>query len=204
MRQAPKFVLLLALACSGPQAPLRLQPQENVSAEDYDRMLDRWTRRDEVFDGLFSIIFVHASFHSPELRRAFLEKFPESYGRGSDEARRLTLADPSAESHWEFFLAASTAKPRWNDLAREDSIWRVTLRADDGPVVDAKVRRIDLNANLRRFYPFISPFALTYGLEFPLTTIEGEPTIGPRTRQLVLRISSALGAAEMTWTLEPE
>jgi hypothetical protein len=195
----------VSLACATSDAPLRLEPPAlDLEAEDYASVLERWTRSEEIFDGLFSVMYAHATLHSPELRRAFIEAFPDAYGRGSEEARRLTLADPDAEAHWEVFLSVSTSDQKWNDLARPDSIWRVTLQTDDGPEVDAKVREVDLNANLRTFYPHVTPFASGYGLEFPLTTLEGEPLIGPSTREIVLRISSALGEARMTWELEPQ
>ena len=191
-------------ACAGPPRPLSLQPPEDVGAVDYQDVLGRWTRSETIFDGLYSVAYLHATLHAPELRRAFLQRFPDAYGRGSEEARRLTLADPAAETHWEFFLSASTAKYQWNDLADEDSIWRITLRSDDGPEVDATVRAIPLNANLRVFYPYLTPFSNGYGLEFPLTTPEGAPLIGPETRQVVLRISSAIGATELTWRFDQE
>lgn len=188
--------------CAGEQRPLTLQPPRSLDASDYGNILDRWTRKAEIYDGLFSVAYVRATMHAPELRKAFLERFPDVYGPGSDEARRLTLADPSAEGTWAFFLSASTAREKWNDLALPNSIWRVTLRADDGPLVDAKVREIPLNANLRVFYPYLTPYASGYGLEFPLA-VEGQPLISPSTRKITLRISSAIGETELVWQLGP-
>lgn len=192
---------LCGLGCATATGPVSLVPAEALNPEDYPEVLGRWTRNAEIFDGLFSIMYLNASFHAPELRKAFLIRFPESYGRGSDEAERLTLANPEAETHWEFFLSASTPHQAHNDLARPDSIWRVSLRADDGPEVEAQVRRVDLNANLRAFYPYLTPFASGYGVDFPLTTLEGQPLIQPTTKKLVLRVASALGEAEMEWRL---
>ncbi|MEL6189010.1 MAG: hypothetical protein AAFU79_30690 [Myxococcota bacterium] len=195
--------LTAGMGCASTPDPLSLAPTETLEAQDYPEVLSRWTRSAEIFDGLFSVMYLNASFHAPELRKAFLLRFPESYGRGSDEAERLTLANPDAETHWEFFLSASTPHQAHNDLARPDSIWRVSLRADGGPEVEARVRRVDLNANLRVFYPYVTPFASGYGLEFPLTTLEGTPLIRPETRKVVLRVASALGSAEMEWALSP-
>lgn len=193
-----------AMGCVASDPVVQLQPSKAINATDYKSVLGRWTRRDEVYDGLFSVIFVHATFYSPEFRKAFVNRFPEFYGRGSGEGRRLTLEDPDAESHWAFFLAASTPNQTWNDLSRDDSIWRVTLRSDGGPEVNAKVRPIKINANLKTFFPYLTPFAVGYGLDFPLVTLQGQPLITPQTRMIRLRISSALGAAEMAWHLEPE
>ena len=196
-------ILLGMASCAAPAPLLSLQPERTLESEDYEATLKRWTRKDDVFDGLFSVMFAHATFHSPEFRRAFLERFPEFYGRGSEEGQRLTLADPEAETHWAFFLAVSTSNQRWNDLARSDSIWRVTLQSDEGPEVEAKVSPIGLDYNIRIFYPYLTPFSSGYRLEFPLTNLEGRPIIHNRTRTIRLRISSALGAAELIWEFEP-
>ncbi|MBX2813692.1 MAG: hypothetical protein KTR25_17885 [Myxococcales bacterium] len=204
-RMVAGLVLLsVGWGCQTTPPLLSLRPQPDIEREDYPRMLNRWTRKDEVFDGIYSIMYVRSTFHAPEFRRAFIERFPDAYGRGSEEARRITLANPEAENHWEFFLTASTPNQRLNDLADADSVWRVTLRADDGPWVLAKVRLIKSTDNLKVFYPYLSPFASAYRLEFPLTSLEGKPIINGQTRHLRLRISSALGVAELEWQFVPE
>lgn len=201
-RAATLIVAMAVSSCAGDPRPLTLRPDPTIRPEDYEDVLERWTRKAEIYDVIQPIAYIRATLHSPEMRKAFLQRFPDVYGPGSEEARRLTLADPSAETKWAFFLSASTVKQSYNDFQRPDSIWRVTLRADDGPVVDAQVRAIPLNANLRVFYPYLTPFASGYGLEFPLT-VDGEPLIGPETRRLVLRLSSAIGETELVWELGP-
>ncbi len=193
---------LLAAGCaSAPEPQVSMSSRTEFAPEDYPRLLNRWSRSDEVFDGLFSVLFAHATFHSPEFRRAFLIRHPQVYGRGSEEAGRLTLTSPKAEEHLEFFMSASTSNQRWNDLDQEDSIWRVTLQSDELVPVQGKVRMIKTTANVRVFYPYITPYASTYGLTFPLTNPDGKPLIGPDTSKLTLRISSALGEAELVWRL---
>ncbi|MCK6551294.1 hypothetical protein L6R52_35995 [Myxococcota bacterium] len=205
MRSTTGAVAVLALlgACATEQYPLTLQPTRDVRADDYERVLERWTRKDEVYDGLDSKLFVWVTFHSPEFRRAFLLRHVDVYGPGSEEASRLLLTSPEAEEHLEFFFSASTGSPTWNDFDKESSIWRVTLEGEDHERVDGKVERVKATANLRVIYPYITDFSRTYAVRFPRTTPSGRPVISASSKVFTLRMSSALGTAKLEWRLEP-
>ena len=183
--------------------PLSLVPVGDLRADDYEWALDRWTRSDEIYQQLDSVAFMHATYHAPEFRKAFGLRHTDVYGPGSEEASRLLLTRPDAESAHEFFLSVATTETRWNDFDRPDSIWRVTLQGDDREPVDADVERIKVNANLRAIYPFISSFAKTYAVRFRLTGLDGQPVLTGQTRRLSLRIASALGEATLFWDFEP-
>jgi hypothetical protein len=202
---AARVVVILGLAgCAGSAAvPVALTPTHEIKASEYEEVLRRWTRGDEVYDGLESKLFVHATFHSPEFRRAFALRHTDVYGPGSEEASRLLLTSPEAEEQLEFFFSASTSSPGWNDFDRPDSIWRVTLEGDDHERVDGKVLRLRASANLRVIYPFITDYAKTYTVRFPRTTPGGRPVISNMSHKFVLRFSSALGTANLIWNLIP-
>lgn len=202
MKRALLFSLLLASCASQPE-PLSLQPTKELTPEDYDEVLSNWTRKDEIYDGLDSKLFVHVTFHSPEFRRAFLLRHTDVYGKGSEEASRLMLTSPEAEENLEFFFSASTASAGWNDFAQPDSIWRITLEGDDGEKVEGKVEKRKITANLRVIYPFITDFAKTYAVRFPRMTAMGKPVLSTTTQQFMLRIASALGEATLVWKFKP-
>jgi hypothetical protein len=202
MRATAVFVGLLTIACASTPEPLSLQPTKEVQAEDYEEVLGRWTRKDEVYDGLDSKLFVFVTFHSPEFRRAFLLRHTDVYGKGSEEASRLMLTSPEAEENLEFFFSASTASPQWNDFNQPDSIWRITLEGEDGERVDGKIEKLKTTANLRVIYPYISDYARTYAVRFPRMTPMGQAVISAGTRRFTLRISSALGEAKLVWALK--
>ena len=174
-----------------------------MNAGDYDGVLSDWTRSEEVYDVLYRIAFFHATYHSPTFRRAFLERHPNVYGPGSEEASRLMLTRPEAENFHEFFLSASMANHKWNDLSRTDSIWRVTLTSDGGEPVDGTVEYVKTTANLRVIYPYITPYARTYAVRFPRNSFTGQPVLTPTTRSLELHIRSALGEATLVWKIAP-
>lgn len=197
------FAALGVSACRAATPPASLMESGPVTAADYDRILETWTRSQKVYDGLDSILFVHATFHSPPFRRAFLLRHPEVYGPGSEIASRLLLTRPEAEQELEFFISATTYDRSWNDFDAPDSIWRVTLEGHDTEKVDGRIHRVKTTANLRIIYPYISNFARTYSARFPLTTITGDPVVSARSTGFVLRLTSALGEAELEWQLAP-
>ena len=206
MRSADEVppALLLIAGCAGPER-LSLQPRSGLTPDDYDDVLDAWTQHDKLYDRLDSLMFVFSTFHSPEFRKAFLLRHADVYGPGSETASHLTLTDPEAEHFHEFFVSVSTSRAEWNDLDKnKDSIWRVTLAGEgEEMVVGGTVERIRTTANIRKIYPYITDYARTYRIRFPLTTVSGKPLLSNQTTQLTLRIASALGACEMTWFLQP-
>jgi hypothetical protein len=196
------MALTLLLGCSSVESrSFPLTPTGNITADDYEDVLEQWTRRDEVYDKLYSVAFLHATYHSPAFRRAFLVRHPNVYGPGSEEASRLMLTRPEAENFHEFFVSVSTSNPKWNDLNRDDSIWQVTLTSDGGEPVDADVARVKTTANLRAIYPYITPYAKTYAVRFPRSTFTGQPVLTPKTKALELHVKSALGEASLVWRI---
>jgi hypothetical protein len=204
MRPILAALIGVAFACASSDR-LSLTPRVSLTSDDYDDILEDWTRKDEIYDALDSVLFVFVTFHSPEFRKAFILRHPDVYGPGSDEASRIALTNPTAELYHEFFISASTNDVTWNDLDKnEKSIWRVTLIGDGDEVVEGTVEKVKTTANIREIYPHITDFAKTYRVRFPLTGVSGKPIITSHTSHFTLRIASALGAAEMSWDLRPE
>jgi hypothetical protein len=181
-----------------------LEPTQVITASDYDEVLKRWTRRAKVYDKLDTKLFCFSTFHSPEFRKAFLLHHEHIYGRGSDEARRLSLATEGAEENLEFFFSAYTPDVHWNDFDSASSIWQITLEGDDPNArVEASISRLKINANLRSIYPYITDFAKVYALRFPTVTDDGRPILTGQTQHLILRVVSAIAQTQMIWEFRP-
>lgn len=177
--------------------------QKHRQEEFYVQILKTWTRGAKIYRGLDNKLFVSATFHAPELRRAFAGAFPDIYGHGGKITRReLVDLTGGVEQHHNFFLAVYTPDARWNDLAKDDSIWRLTLvGAGEAEVGPDEVVPIKMDENLRAVYPFISRFDKVYLVRFPLADPLQRALLDEQTDHLTLRIASALGAAQMTWKL---
>jgi hypothetical protein len=197
------LVGLLLTACTTGRATILYGPEETLTADDYPSVLKAWTRSGKIYQRLDNKLFVSATFHSPEFRRAFAVAFPDIYGHGGKITRReLVDLTGGVEQYHNFFMAVYTPDNRWNDLGKDDTIWRLTLSgAGESAVGPAEVSPIKVDENLRAVYPYITRFDKVYLVRFPLTDPLHHVVIDAATPQFSLRVASALGVAEMTWEL---
>jgi hypothetical protein len=194
---------LACAACSPARPAIIYGPEVALTADDYDDIIDTWTRSGKVYRKLDNKLFATATYHAPEFRRAFAVRFPDIYGHGGKITRReLVDLTGGVEQYNNFFLAVHTPDKRWNDLARDDSIWHMTLRGSSGTAVSpADVIPIKMDENLRTVYPYVSRFDKIYLVRFPLTDPLHRVVIDATTEVFTLRIASALGATELDWQL---
>jgi len=205
------FVLLLtalgslAAGCSSPPPASLYGTGHQISAKEYADVLATWTRSDKVYGGLDTKMFITGTFHSSEFRRAFAVAFPEIYGHGGNITRReLVDLTENVEQFHNFFVAVYTSDRKWNDLAKPDSIWRVSLVGSEEVAVDAaEIVIVKLDANLRAVYPYVGRFDEGYLVRFPLTDAMHRLVLDGKSTSVTLRIASALGVAELRWALEP-
>ena len=168
-------------------------------------VLKTWTRSAKIYQGLDSKMFVTATFHSPEFRRVFALAFPEIYGHGGNITRReLVDLTHDIEQYLTFFVAAYTADRKWNDLAKPDSIWRLSLEGDDDVSVSpTEIIPVKIDANLRAVYPYIGRFDKAYLVRFKLADPMNRLVIKSSSDHFKLKVVSALGKANLQWLLEP-
>lgn len=192
-------------ACAEPKPAALYAPAREVTAADYAEVLATWTRTDEIYQGLNNKLFVHATFHTPEFRRAFAEAWPDVYGHGGQITRReLVELTGDVEAHHNFFVAVYTPESKWNDLQKEDSIWRLTMTGDgDATVGAAEIIAVKVDENLRVIYPYLTRYDKAYLVRFPLADAQGKLLATPETRHLRIKLASAMGVAELDWALVP-
>lgn len=190
----------LVASCSKPRPAQLFGASDKLTADDYDDVLESWTRKDEIYDGLEHKLFVSATLHSPEFRRAFALAWPNVYGSGGQVTRRelVELTGEVERSHT-FFLSVFTAENKWNDFDSADSIWRMTLRSGDVEVEPTAIFEIKKDANLTAVYPHIGRFDECYLVRFPMTDHQEKLIITSTSESATLRIASALGTATLDW-----
>lgn len=195
---------MLAVACAEKRPAVLYGPPQPLSAEDYPQVLEAWTRSAKLYQGLENKMFVTATMHAPEFRRAFPVAFPEIYGQGGNITRReLVELTGDVEAYHNFFLSVYTPVIKWNDLASPQSIWRVTLLGDSEVAVGPKeIVPVKIDENLRAVYPYIGHFDKCYLVRFPMTDAMDRLVLDEHSHSFRLRIASALGVAEMQWALQ--
>lgn len=192
-----------AFACAPPHPASLYSFEAQLAPKDYPIVLRTWTQSAKIYQGLDDKMFVTATYHAPELRRAFALAFPDIYGHGGKITRReLVDLTGGVEQHHNFLLAVYTPNNRWNDLGRDDSIWRLALRgSNDIEVGPDEIIPIKVDENLRAVYPYITRFDKVYLVRFPLIDPLQHVVLDNTTTDIRLRIASALGSANMRWHL---
>ena len=197
---------LLGLDACRPPRPASLNGSESPpKAEQYLEILSTWTRDSSIYQVFDQKLFISATYHSPEFRRAFAVAFPDIYGHGGAITKReLVDLTGDVENFHNFFITLFTPEVKWNDLAKNDSIWRITLVADDEVSVEpTEILPIKVDENLKAVYPHIDHFDKCYLIRFPSTDMMQRLVITPKTKHFKIRIASALGSSEMAWKLSP-
>jgi hypothetical protein len=182
-------------------------PEINVRSvhnldKKYEEELLRWTRGDRIYYSLDRIMFVYATYLSPEFRQEFKDQYVRFFGMNPEkiDTDLETVATSTGTGH-EFFLFADTPENGWNNLDERDSVWRVGLwggsqQSGLDPVVIKRFH--DRGPNVRAFFPFMNDFGRAYLVTFPTQQTNGEQLPGSDS-ELSIKVSSALGTAVMSW-----
>lgn len=188
-------VALAALVASGCSL-LSPTPDPGPNQGPWAEARDAATRTQKVYDVLDDVAFATATWQSPAVRAARVERLAEWKGLAPAEREAMLASErAAAESGEEFLLAFFTAVRSANDLSRPGSTWDVSLRVEGGaPVAPAKVEWVRADATLRMLYPYVTDFDTLYRIRFP--RVPGAPLA---TRPFQVRIASALGKIELSW-----
>jgi hypothetical protein len=202
---APLVALGVICGCTTEKVYLLEGPREYVPS-DYERVLRRWTRSDQLvkLDELDNVLTATATYESWDFRWAYVVRYAEDY-RLTVEQRRALLERSLAESRREhqFFLALYAQRHKWSDLTKENPAWIVRLIDDVGsetvPLEIATIK--DPGAIELTYFPYTTPWRMVYRLHFPVTRSDGQPTISPNATWFGLRFTGPQGHDELVWEI---
>jgi hypothetical protein len=202
---AVTFFVVGDVGCGPPPPVVLVDRAQAIRADDYDEVLDRWTREHELIDwpaGLEARLAVTTTYYSPEFRRAYVARFSRAASLNEqDTARMLAASLATGAVEHEFFLALAAQSPRWGALDRADAPWRVRLIDDRGR--EYAPRRIERfrapTATDRAMFHYWSPWRSVFRVRFSATDEAGRPVLGPETRRFTLRLAGAYGTVDLRW-----
>lgn len=180
----------------GEPAPTLDDPKQEAA---YLAVLNRYTGRQEIYDGFDTRIFAGATLQTPAFRDARVHRRALFQTLPAAKVEQL-LAEEQAEAaqFHEFFLGVHVNDPRYDDFAHRRSIWRLALVTPAGEVTPVEIRRVGrADLNVRAYYPYASLFWVAYRVRFPQTFSNGQPVIPEGTELVTLRVASSLGNAEL-------
>ncbi|HZA51591.1 MAG TPA: hypothetical protein VE549_12680 [Myxococcaceae bacterium] len=202
------LVLAGAIAAAG-SAACRASPPtlgdpppalENGEAErSYQQLLERYTGRAEVYSGFDTQLFAGATYQAWPFREARVKRLA-GFQRMSPEEVEARLKAERAD--WEKFhvfeLGAWTQDYQFDDFDQKDSVWRIALVAESVELLPAEVvRQGRVDQNVRALYPYMGLFWVQYRVAFPRQGPNGSALIPEGTKQLMLRLASTLGRADL-------
>jgi hypothetical protein len=192
--------LLGACASTPPVVGEPAPTLEDPKAEEaYVAVLDRYSGRAEIYDGFDTRIFTGATLQTAAFREARVRRQAIFQVLPAAKVEAL-LAEEMADAAKfnEFFLGVHVNDYRYDDFAQKRSIWRLALVTPAGEVTPVEVRRIGrTDLNIRAYYPYTSVFWVGYRVRFPTTFANGQPVIPQGAEQVMLRVASSLGQADL-------
>lgn len=219
----PRLLALPALAaaaglCGCPAVQVNFSETETHTFEpsDYERVLERWTRDEEVYvlDGLDNALTVTATFRSWEYRQAYIDRYAYDFRLTDAERQALEATQrEELETAHVFLVAATATRQAWADLSAADTPWKIRLVNDQGDVVaplpDANdlpgiepVKRV--TPSQQAYYPYINVFRQVFVLRFPRVLPDGTGVLRPGVESFTLEFAGALGRAELHWSSSAE
>jgi len=198
---------LAAVACGQRTVSLAAGPREYV-ATDYENVLDRWTRTEQLFlaSELDGLLTATATYESWDFRWAYVVRYAEDYRVTIDQRRALLARSLSdVDRFHQFYVALYAQRPKWSDLTAENAAWIIRLIDDRGnetaPSEIEPVRRP--GAIERTYFPYTSPWRQAYRVRFPVARADGRRTISPNASWFGLRFAGAQGNQQLVWLVEP-
>jgi hypothetical protein len=188
--------LLLALALALPACTyVTSAPDPSTREGAWAEARDRATRTAKLYDVLEDVAFATATYQSPAVRAARVDRIAEWKGSLPPERQAALDKEKAEEAEGEdFLLAFFTDDRRANDLATDRGTWRVALVVNGSEQkLPAKISFVKRDPTIQKLYPYVSEFETLYRVRVPRFP-------GPRPLAelpFALRIAGPLGRLDL-------
>lgn len=205
MKRALLGLVLSFGACAQPPIVSLAPPAQPLTAKDYSKQINRWTRTGVVQRDVDTDLIAQATLQAPEFRSAYVAKHLEVFRIGAERApleRDRLLAEVA--DVWEFHVESSAHRFEFNELSIKKQVWRVALLDDAGH----EVLPLEIKPDRPRrtieplLYPYVDDFSKGWRIRFPKQRADGEPLVNDRTKSITLRFAGPPGSTDLVWKLQ--
>jgi hypothetical protein len=178
------FLILLPLfilSCASPQKATDLELVfKKMSESEYTSIIDKNTRRDRQYEGLYNTYELYVTQIKPDVQEALLQR--EGYYMQWDMAKAQSEREKSLQrmsSSSQFYLSLYTPENQHNDLHKLSSMWKIYLEVN-GQRYQGTVERIQrIMVQIQNLYPHHSRFSRGYIVNFaiPMTQLESQKPV---------------------------
>lgn len=192
-----KAILILTFSFTAFSCASRLKTPEGVpeiSLTEYQNIMRNNTQKVEVYDGLYNILTIEATWLDSKVSEAGLShsarlsQWNEQTYREEREKRVIENAGSTR-----FFVSFFTPERKHSDLTRSKNLWKIYLEVN-GQRYEGKVSRVkQLFSEIQVMYPQHNRWSTPYMISFPVATalVEGKPA--------TLTFTGAVGSAQLNF-----
>lgn len=172
---------------------LKTQPGvPDVNRSEYESILDKKTKKLEVYDGLYNKLTVQATWIDSEFTLANLS---QSARIAQWDETKYKEEKSKAVSHHasstEFFISFYTPERKHDNLSSNKSMWKIFLEID-GKRFEGKATKVKLQLpEIQSLYPYHNRWSTAYILNFPISTGLSE------NRKAILTMTGPIGVAQL-------
>lgn len=174
---------------------LKTQPGvPDISRSEYEDILGEKTKKVEIYDGLYNILTVQASWIDSEVTEAALSQSARSaqWNEQTYKQEREKRVSKHAEST-EFFVSFFTPERKHSDLSSNKNIWKIFLEVN-GQRFEGKATKVkSLLSEVQALYPYHNRWSVPYVISFPVATSLVE------NKQATLTLTGAIGSAQLNY-----
>ena len=184
--------LILATSCAS-----RLKTQvgvPEVTESQYSALLHQKTKKIEVYDGLYNILTVQASWLDSQLTEATLSQSARNFQWNEqlykeEREKKVNLNTMSTN----FFVSIYTPERKHSDLSNTKNIWKIFLEVN-GQRYEGKATKMKLLlSEIQALYPYHNRWSTPYIVSFPVATSLVE------NKAATLTFTGAVGSAQLIY-----
>lgn len=140
-RSAPLALALIFVSACASSPRVNIDgPALAYKADDYDDVLAKWTRSQQLFsvDEMDTVLTATATFESLDFRSAFVAKYKKEFQLSPTEGTaEIDKARKETKEQHRFFVSLYGGERKYNDLSRaNEASWSVRLVDDAGNQVE--------------------------------------------------------------------
>jgi hypothetical protein len=201
------LLLGLVTGCSGLPPPMVGTPgpelPDAAANAAYEKLLDRYTVKKQIFIGFDTILFGGVTYESPVFREARIRRRDTFQAQSESQlALDLQTAQLEGADFYEFTVGVYMQNPRFDDIDYPTSIWHLALLTPSGEVSPTSIKRVGrANINTRAYYPYMGDFWTVYRVRFP-KSVDTRPLVTPELQTFTVLLASSLGKAEFPFPVQ--
>lgn len=160
----------------------------------YRSTLNKWTKSKQWYSAqnFHANVIWHATYFSPEFRRAKARRYIQKKYLGPKEAAQYIAAQEKKQAAvHEFFVGVYTRKPYRHITSGSDSFWEMVLTTASGEVVEpVSVEIVAIEPYQEVMYPYLNRWSKGYRVTFPKVSLGDS---------FKLTLRSVIGESTLKW-----